>query len=105
MSLIEPSVKYHIHDTLHLCHEKKTTIQKWVFNLIGYTLFFIVVGLVLYFCRKRKLTPYEEAEKMRRDQDYIMAKIKQYQTAKRPDNTSAITNLPVVNQNNYLSSN
>ena len=101
MSLIEPSVKYHIHDTLHLCHEKKTTIQKWVFNLIGYALFFIVVGLVLYFCRKRKLTPYEESEKMRRDQDYIMAKIKQYQTAKRPNNTSAITHLPVINQNIY----
>ena len=38
---------------------------------------------------------------MRRDQDYIMAKIKQYQTAKRPDNTSAITNLPVINQTNF----
>ena len=48
------------------------------------------------------MTPYEEAEKLRRDQDYIMSKIKQYQTAKRPDNTSAITHLPVVNNNNAL---
>ena len=100
MSLIEPNVKYHIYDKLHFCHEKKLLLQNWVFNLIGYTLFFIVVSLVLYFCRKRKLTPYEEAEKMRRDKEYIMAKIKQYQTATPPVNTSAITNLPVISQSN-----
>jgi len=99
MNLIEPNVKYHIQDKLSFCHEKKTLIQSWVFNLIGYTLFFAIVSTVLYFCRKKKLTPFEESEKMRRDQDYIMAKIKQYQTAKRPDNTSAITNLPVIRKN------
>ena len=49
MSLIEPNVKYHVHDKLHFCHEKKTLMQKWVFNLIGYCLFFIVISLVSLF--------------------------------------------------------
>ena len=102
MSLIEPTILNNIQDKLMFCHEKKGRIQSWVFNMIGYSLFFIIVTLVLYCCRKRKMTPYEEAEKLRRDQDYIMSKIKQYQTAKRPDNTSAITHLPVVNNNNAL---
>ena len=102
MSLIEPNILNNIQDKLMFCHEKKGRIQSWVFNVIGYSLFFIIVILVLYCCRKRKMTPYEEAEKLRRDQDYIMSKIKQYQTAKRPDNTSAITHLPVVNNNNAL---
>jgi len=99
MSLIEPNVLKQIQDKLLFCHEKKNRIQGWVFNLIGYSLFFIVVTTVLYYCRKQKMTPYEVSEKLRRDQDYIMSKIKQYQTAKRPDNTSAITHLPVFNNN------
>jgi hypothetical protein len=96
MNLIETNVKYHLYDSLKLCHEKKTYILSWLFNILGFILFFGVLGLVLYFSRKRKLTPYEFAEKQRREQDYIMSKIKQFQTAKRPDNTSAITNLPVL---------
>lgn len=101
MTLIEPNVLNNIQDKLQFCHEKKSRIQSWVFNLIGYSLFFIVVSIVLYCCRKRKMTPYEEAEKLRRDQDYVMSKIKQYQTAKRPDNTSAITHLPVISKNAF----
>jgi hypothetical protein len=96
MNLIEPGVKYHLCDSLKICHDKKFVIQSWLYNAIGYFLFFCVLALIMYFSRKRKLTPFEFAEKQRKDQDYIMSKIKQYQTAKRPDNTSAITNLPVL---------
>jgi preprotein translocase subunit SecY len=96
MNLIEPGVMNSIQNKLMFCHEKKGRIHGWIFNLIGYSLFFAIVSIVLYCCRKRRRTPYEEAEKMRQDQDYIMSKIKQYQTAKLPDNTSAITHLPVI---------
>jgi len=99
MNLIESNVLDIIQDKLNFCNEKKGRIRQWVFNVIGYSLFFIVVTIVLYCCRKQKMTPYEEANKLRRDQDYIMSKIKQYQTVKRPDSTSTITHLPVMNNN------
>lgn len=51
----------------------------------------IVVGSILYFCRKRKLTPYELSEKQRKEQEYIVSKIRQYQTVKKD---GGITNLP-----------
>lgn len=99
MNLIEPTVMNRIQDKLMFCHEKKGRIQGWVFNLVGYSLFFIVLTIVLYCCRKRKMTPFEEAEKLRQDRHYIMSKIKQYQTTKRPDTISAITDLPTIRNN------
>ena len=86
--LIEPNVQNYLYNTLHKCHETKDVIYGWLYNSIGFILLFSVVGITLYLCRKRKLTPYEEAEKMRREQEYILSKIRYYK--------STITDLPYV---------
>jgi len=105
--LIEPNVKNYLYDTLHKCHQHKDVLYGWVFNVGLFIIIVIVIGIVLYFCRKRKLTPYEQHIKMRNEQDYILSKIRQYQTDRRNqptqpqyNSTSSITNLPTTIQEN-----
>ena len=62
-----------------------------LYNIVLFVILALVVGSVLYYCRKRKLTPYEQREKEYRDQEYVLSKIKQYQTVKKD---SSITDLP-----------
>jgi F0F1-type ATP synthase membrane subunit a len=100
--LIEPSVKHYLFDTLHRCREHKAVIYGWVFNIGLFVIIMLVLGIVLFFCRKRKLTPYEKDMKMQKEQEYILSKIRQYQTdvRNRPSHsTSSITNLPTTRDN------
>ena len=89
--LIEPNVQNYLYNTLQQCHDKKELFYTWVFNIVVFVIIVLVVGSVLYYCRKRKLTPYEQSEKERKDQEYVLSKIRQYQTVKKQ---SPITNLP-----------
>ena len=89
--LIEPNVKTYLFSTLQQCHDRKELFYTWVFNAILLLIIVLVVGSVLYYCRKRKLTPYEQSEKMRKEQEYVLSKIRQYQTIKKQ---SPITDLP-----------
>jgi hypothetical protein len=104
--LIEPNVKNYLYDTLQKCHQKKDMWYGWIFNISLFIIIVIVIGTVLYFCRKRKLTPYEQHLKMEKEQNYILSKIRQYQTDIRNqptqpqyNSTSSITNLPTIQEN------
>ena len=89
--LIEPTVKNYLFSTLQQCHDRKELFYVWIFNVGLLCIMVLVVGSVLYYCRKRKLTPYELSEKERKDQEYVLSKIRQYQTVQK---TSPVTNLP-----------
>jgi len=91
--LIEPNVKNYLYSTLQQCHDKKEMIYGWLFNTSIFIVIVVVVGSVLYFCRKSKLTPYELSEKQRKEQEYIVSKIRQYQSVKKD---GFITNLPGI---------
>jgi len=91
--LIEPNVKNYLFSTLQQCHDRKEVFYAWIFNAILLVIIILVVGSVLYYCRKRKLTPYEQSEKMRKDQEYVLSKIRQYQTVKKQ---SPITDLQMI---------
>jgi hypothetical protein len=94
--LIENNVKYYLFDHLQKCHQHKTTLYSWVFNISIFLVFFTVLFLVLYFSRKNKLTPYELEEKQLKEQQYVLSKIREYkmEKTKKPQTISAITNLP-----------
>jgi len=89
--LIEPNVKNYLFSTLQQCHDRKELFYTWVFNAILLIIIVLVVGSILYYCRKRKLTPYEQSEKTCKEQEYVLSKIRQYQTVKKQ---SPITDLP-----------
>ena len=61
--LTEPGVKYFINETLKQCHQFKEQHQNMLFNIGLLVSFFIVLGSLLLYKYKGKLTPQELEEK------------------------------------------
>jgi type IV secretory pathway TrbF-like protein len=95
--LIENSSKNYLFQTLQKCHNHRVTIYYYALNIGILVLFFGIVGSVLYYSYKNKLSPYEAEQKMMKDQEYIMSKIRYYkEDAKKTkeSQSSFITDLP-----------
>jgi len=92
--LTEPGVKYFLNETLKQCHKFKEKYQNMVFNiglLIG---FFIILGILLIYKYKGKLTPEEIEENDLEKKRYILSRIRNYQDAKTKAQQELITGLP-----------
>jgi septal ring-binding cell division protein DamX len=92
--LTEPGVKYFLNETLKQCHKFKEKHQNMIFNiglLIG---FFIILGILLLYKYKGKLTPEEIEQKEHEKKTYILSKIRNYQDAKVKAQQELITGLP-----------
>lgn len=92
--LTEPGVKYFINETLKQCHRFKETHKNIIFNIALLICFFIVLGIILLFKYKGKLTPEEMEDKERIKKQYILSKIRNYQDAKIRAQQQLITGLP-----------
>jgi len=93
-TLVEPGVKYFLNETLKQCHIIKSKFHNTIFNiglLIG---FLIVLGLILLYKYKGRLTKVELERKNREKQEYILSKIQKFQQAKRAAHQELITGLP-----------
>jgi hypothetical protein len=92
--LVEPGVKYFLHETLKQCHITKDKFHNFIFN-IGLLIFFILIlGVILYWKYKGKLTPVEIEKKNAEKQQYILSKIQKFQDTKRKVHQELITGLP-----------
>jgi len=92
--LTEPGVKYFLNETLKQCHQFKEKHNNMLFNiglLIG---FFIILGILLLYKYKGKLTPEEIEQKELEKKRYILSKIRNYQDAKIRAQQELITGLP-----------
>jgi hypothetical protein len=92
--LTEPGVKYFLNETLKQCHQFKEKHNNMIFNiglLIG---FFILLGILLLYKYKDKLTPEEVEQKELDKKRYILSKIRNYQDAKTKAQQELITGLP-----------
>jgi hypothetical protein len=96
--LIEPNVRTYLNSTLQSCRETRTNVYYLALNVGILILFVCVFGTMLYFCYKQKKTPYEIHQKMVKDQEYILSKIRVYQSSKIEETTSKITNLPGIRE-------
>jgi hypothetical protein len=76
--LIEPHTKGYLEQSLKHCHTNRVSTYYYVLNTSVFMIFVGITGALLYFCNKNKLTPYEKDEKMLKDQQYIMSKIRYY---------------------------
>jgi len=92
--LTEPGVKYFINETLKQCHRYREQYQNTIFNIGLLFLFFILLGILLLYKYKGKLTPEEIEEKESLKKQYILSKIKNYQDAKIKSQQQLITGLP-----------
>ena len=92
--LIEPGVKYFLNETLKQCHEFKTKYNNYLLNIILLCAFLLLVGLVLLYKYKGKLTPAEKIVKENQKKQYILSKVKNYQDSKIRAQQELITGLP-----------
>ena len=92
--LTESGVKYFLHQTLKQCHIARDNFHNMVFNIGLLIAFFIILGLILLYKYKGKLSPVEIAQKNKEKQQYILSKIKNFQEAKRVAHQELITGLP-----------
>ena len=92
--LVEPGTKYFIGETLKQCHQFKETYKNTIYNIIILFAFFTILGLLLLYKYKGKLTPQEIEEKERIKKTYILSRIRNYQDAKIKAQQELITGLP-----------
>lgn len=92
--LTEPGVKYFINETLKQCHRFREQYQNMMFNIGLLFLFLIILGVLLVYKYKGKLTPEEIEQNESLKKQYIMSKIKNYQDAKIRAQQELITGLP-----------
>jgi len=92
--LTEPGVKYFLNQTLKQCHIIKNNFYNTAFNIGLLFAFLIVLGLILLYKYKGRLTPVEIEKKNKEKQQYILSKIQMFQEAKRKAHQELITGLP-----------
>jgi hypothetical protein len=92
--LTEPGVKYFLNETLKQCHRHKENFNNMLFNISLLIGFFILLGILLLFKYKGKLTPEEIKEKEMEKKRYILSKIRNFQDAKLRAQQELITGLP-----------
>ena len=73
--LTEPGVKYFLHQTLKQCHMVRDNFHNMVFNIGLFIGFLIVLGAILLYKYKGKLTTVEMEQKNKEKQQYILSKI------------------------------
>jgi hypothetical protein len=95
-NLIDLGVKDYMYSTLRNCHDYRTHIYSYALNIIVLFSFLGITGTVLYYSYKQKPTEYELKQKMLKDQQYILSKIRYYQNENQHRSVSNITKLPVI---------
>jgi len=93
-SLVEPDVKYFLNQTLKQCGVIKNNVYNYLFNISLFILFLLILGGLLLYKYKGKLTPAQINEKNKQKQQYILSKIKNYETTKKIQREELITGLP-----------
>jgi hypothetical protein len=92
--LTEPGVKYFLDQSLKQCHIVKNKFHNTIVNVGLLIAFLLVLGLILLYKYKGRLTDVEKEKKNKEKQQYILSKIKNLQEAKRKAHQELITGLP-----------
>jgi hypothetical protein len=93
-SLIEPGVRYFFSEALKKCHTFKENYHNLMINIGLLICFIIILGIILLFKYKGKLTPEEIRQKELDKKKYILSKIKNYQDTRKREEQELITGLP-----------
>ena len=92
--LTEPGITYFINESLKQCHSIKETYQNTIINIWLLVGFLMVLGILLLYKYKGKLTQKEIEEKDVQKKQYILSKIRNFQDAKVRSQQELITGLP-----------
>ena len=79
-TLVEPGVKYFIHETLKKCNEYRVVYKNHLFNLGMLAAFVLVIVIVLVYKYKGKMSPQETRARDNEKKQYILSKINNYKS-------------------------
>ena len=77
--LIEPGIRDYFTDSFQQCKEYKMSYYTWIVNSVLFVLFVLTVSIILYFKRKKKLSPEQRRKRNEEDRTYIINKIRSLQ--------------------------
>lgn len=80
--LIEHNVRSYVQVVLNKCNDNRVRIYSFVLNAIILVVFIGITVGVLWYCHSAKLSPKERLRKFRKDQEFVLQKIRQYQKDK-----------------------
>jgi hypothetical protein len=92
--LTEPGIKYFLNETLKQCHVYKINYNNLLINIGLFIGFLLILGAILFYKYKGRLTQVEKDRKNREKQEYILSKVKSFQEAKRTAHQELISGLP-----------
>ena len=95
--LIEATTKDYLFNTLKQCHTTRVNAYYYIFNIGVFLLFVAIACTILYRCSMNKPSEYERQQKLIRDQQYVMSKIRYYKDeVEKTENQhmTRLTNLP-----------
>ena len=92
--LIEPVAKSFLYRTLQKCRETKIRYFSIWLNIIIFVSFVAVVSFILYSRYKGRPSELERRQKMLKDQQYILSKIRYYHDEKKRASFTDIVDLP-----------
>jgi hypothetical protein len=81
--LIEPGIRDYFYGSFQQCKDYKMNYYTWMVNLILFVLFVLIVTLILYFKRTKKMTPEQKRKRNEEDRMYIINKIRSMQIERR----------------------
>mgnify|MGYP007082033200 CR=1 FL=1 len=93
-TLVEPGTKYFLNETLKQTHIFRLKYQNYIINIGLFVFFLLVLGAILVYKYKGRLTEQDKAQKNKEKQQYILSKIKNFQESKRRAQQELITGLP-----------
>jgi len=80
--LVEPGIRTYFHSSFEECKKYKLGYYTKILNIGLFILFVAIVSAVLYFKKKKKLTPAQKNKKNEEDRMYIINKIRSLQIKK-----------------------
>lgn len=92
--LTEPGVKYFLNNALKQSNIIKEKFHNTIFNIGMFIFFILILGSILIYKYKGKLTHVEIAQKNKEKQQYILERIKTFQISKQRAQQELITGLP-----------
>ena len=80
--LVEPGIRDYFHGSFQQCKEYKLTYYTRILNIILFLLFVFGLVSILYFKKKKKMTPDQKRKRNEEDRIYIINKIRSLQLEK-----------------------
>lgn len=95
-SLIEPGTKYFFKSTLKQCNAVKQKHMNKLYNITLLLLFVFIVGCVMFYNYKGRLTKQEIYIKHEKERQYILETVRKLDDERQKESQQRITNLPIV---------